>query len=390
MDPLDAALTPLTLTPPQVALLIGAAQGAMLSLASLLRHDENRTASRLFAAILFMLVLMMLGLVRGFSQGPAFPTAPPEDAPYFVLHASGVLPLVLGPLVYFYTRTSVDASYLYTPTRLLHALPALLHLSLLVPLLFVGGDLRADYVAHYTERGLYRSMIPGVPLGLIVTGSYVIAAFVWIRRFERHVTQVASFDVAQRVRWLKWFTGLVVVLIALLGVFRLRAPYQLLGAGALTTFMSTLTLIALVRPTVFHSIPPALRLTEEDARPEKYGTSQLTEAQKTSHLETLLQHFDADRPYLRTDLTLSEVADQIEVPQRYVSQVINEKLDQHFMDFVNGYRVEAAKTMLVDAAWAHLTIDGIAGEAGFNSRSAFYAAFKKATGTTPGAFRRAV
>ncbi|MEL7170714.1 MAG: helix-turn-helix domain-containing protein, partial [Bacteroidota bacterium] len=121
---------------------------------------------------------------------------------------------------------------------------------------------------------------------------------------------------------------------------------------------------------------------------EKYGTSQLTETQKATHLETLLQHFDTDRPYLRTDLTLREVADQIEVPQRYVSQVINEKLDQHFMDFVNGYRVEAAKTMLVDAAWAHLTIDGIAGEAGFNSRSAFYTAFKKATGTTPGAYRR--
>ncbi|MEO0740587.1 MAG: helix-turn-helix domain-containing protein [Bacteroidota bacterium] len=373
---------------PQGILLIGAAQGAMLSLASVLRPAENRTASRLLAGILFMLVLLMLALIRGFGQGPGLPTAPPEDVPYLMLHLSGVLPLLLGPLVYFYTRTSVDARYLYTPARLLHGLPALVHLSLLVPLLFVGADLRADYVTHYTERNLYRSMIPGVPLGLIVTVSYVLGAFVWIRRFEAHVTHVASFDVTQRVRWLKWFTGLMVVLMALLSVFRLRAPYQFLGASALTTFMSTLTLIALVRPTVFHSIPPALRLTDEDTRPEKYGASPLTETQKATYLETLLQHFDTDRPYLRTDLTLREVADQIEVPQRYVSQVINEKLDQHFMDFVNGHRVEAAKTMLVDTAWAHLTIDGIAGEAGFNSRSAFYTAFKKATGTTPGAFRR--
>lgn len=377
-----------SLNAPQIILLIGVVQGALLSLASVLRHDDNRTASRLFGGILLILVLLMLALVRGFAQGTGLPTSAPGNAPYAVLHMWGALALLLGPLVYFYTRTSVDASYLYTPTRLLHGLPALVHLSLLVPLLFVGADLRADYVEHYTERQLYRSMIPGVPLGLLVTCAYVLVSFVWIRRLETHVTQVSSFAVDQRVRWLRWFTGLMVVLMALLSVFTLRAPYQLLAASALTAFMSALTLIALVRPGVFHSIPPALRLTDEDTHPEKYSTSQLDEEQKNTHLKTLLQFFETDRPYLHPELTLREVAEQIGVPQRYVSQVINEKLDQHFMDFVNGYRVEAAKTMLVDSNWAHLTVDGIAGEAGFNSRSAFYAAFKKATGTTPGAFRR--
>ena len=331
---------------------------------------------------MMLLALLMLFASRRLSDMSL------ETAPYWAVHAWGALILVLGPLIYFYVRTSVDASYLFKGTRLLHFIPALLHLSLLVPLLLVDLELRAAYVETYLERELYRSLIPGVRLGFILTTFYALLSFWWVRRFEKHVLDTASFGDEQHVRWLKWFTGLIVLLLFLLGLFSLREPYQLLAAGAMTSFVSTLTFIALVRPQVFHGIATALKLPDEAKDAEKYRASHLDEAQKTLYLDTLLQFFEQEKPYLQQELTLREVAKQVNIPDRYVSQVVNEKLDKHFMDFVNGYRIEATQTMLLDPAWTHLSIDGIAAEAGFKSRSAFYTAFKKATGTTPAAFRK--
>ncbi|MEM6647025.1 MAG: helix-turn-helix domain-containing protein [Bacteroidota bacterium] len=367
---------------PQLIVLAGALQGLLLCVASFFWHRGNRTSNRLFGGVIGLLTLMMLAVSQGFGG------ATPRDAPYGVIHAWGALALLLGPMIYFYIRTSVDTHYLFKGSRLLHAVPALLHLTLLIPLLFVDADLRAAYVDSYIDRQLFRSAVPEIRIGFIVTSAYAVAAFIWIRRYETHITQVASFGDATRIRWLKWFTGLVVVLLFLLGLFAFPEAYRPFAAISLTAFMSTLVFIALVRPTVFHGIPSALRLTEETSSKAKYEGSQLDDTQKESHLAALLAHFDEQKPYLQQELTLRDVAAALSIPHRYVSQVVNEKLDQHFMDFVNSYRVEAAKQMLLAPEWQHLTIDGIAGEAGFKSRSAFYTAFKKVTGTTPGAFRK--
>ena len=69
-------------------------------------------------------------------------------------------------------------------------------------------------------------------------------------------------------------------------------------------------------------------------------------------------------------------------------QIINEKMGRNFLDFVNQYRVEEAKGMLTDENRNHLTVLSIAYDAGFNSKTAFYSAFKKQTGTSPTKYRK--
>lgn len=87
-------------------------------------------------------------------------------------------------------------------------------------------------------------------------------------------------------------------------------------------------------------------------------------------------------------MTLAQLAEQVNIPAHYVSQVINEKLATSFLDFVNGYRVKAAQAKLIDPKLSHYTILSIAYEAGFNSKSTFYTAFKKVTGMTPSQYRK--
>jgi AraC-like DNA-binding protein len=60
-----------------------------------------------------------------------------------------------------------------------------------------------------------------------------------------------------------------------------------------------------------------------------------------------------------------------------------------FFDYLNRYRIEHAKELLSGMHGQSGAILNIAFAVGFNSNSAFYAAFKKRVGQTPAQYRRA-
>ncbi|MEM9526772.1 MAG: helix-turn-helix domain-containing protein, partial [Bacteroidota bacterium] len=105
-----------------------------------------------------------------------------------------------------------------------------------------------------------------------------------------------------------------------------------------------------------------------------------------SHLADLMER---EKLYCNPRLSRRLVADRLGISEGYFSQLINEKLGVGFTDYVNNYRIQLARNMLLDPAFAAYSLAAIGLEAGFNSRSAFYRTFKKATGRTPGAFREA-
>lgn len=92
-------------------------------------------------------------------------------------------------------------------------------------------------------------------------------------------------------------------------------------------------------------------------------------------------------PYLEPSLTIQELANQIEMPVRDLSLLINHHLNQHFFDFVNEYRIQRAMKILKDPTKKELTILEILYEVGFNSKSSFNTAFKKYTNLTPTKYR---
>ncbi len=89
------------------------------------------------------------------------------------------------------------------------------------------------------------------------------------------------------------------------------------------------------------------------------------------------------RRYLDPDITLVDVAKELNTNTTYLSRIINSHFRTNFSQFVNEYRIKDARQMLIDEQFGHLSIEGIARSTGFNSKSAFNAAFKKITGVTP-------
>lgn len=112
--------------------------------------------------------------------------------------------------------------------------------------------------------------------------------------------------------------------------------------------------------------------------------------ERESHLAGLRTWMDTQKPYLDPVLTIEDLAGQLDVPVKVLSQVINESLGQNFFDFVNSYRVEEAKKLLANARDPKITVFEVMYQAGFNSKSSFNTAFKKNALTTPGAYKKKV
>jgi AraC-like DNA-binding protein len=115
----------------------------------------------------------------------------------------------------------------------------------------------------------------------------------------------------------------------------------------------------------------------------KYEGSRLSRPEKEEYLKKLTRCMENDKPYLVPSLTIRDLSEKLSIPQRYLSQIINEFLDRNFYDFVNGYRIEEAKKFISRSAESGKTILEILYEVGFNSKSAFNLAFKQHTGQTP-------
>ena len=90
--------------------------------------------------------------------------------------------------------------------------------------------------------------------------------------------------------------------------------------------------------------------------------------------------------YLDFDLKLNTVAEKLEQSIHHISQAINQNAKMSFPDFISSFRIQEAKKKLLESKPA--TIFAISLDVGFNSKAAFYTAFKKHTQMTPTEFKK--
>ncbi|OFX86911.1 MAG: hypothetical protein A2W99_04140 [Bacteroidetes bacterium GWF2_33_16] len=119
----------------------------------------------------------------------------------------------------------------------------------------------------------------------------------------------------------------------------------------------------------------------------QYSKSGLTDFEAVDIQQRLEKYMIDEKPYLDYDITLPKLAYSIETTPNKLSQVINEKYNLNFFDFINKYRITEFINLLNDPLNNDAKIMGLAYDCGFNSKSAFYNFFKKETSFTPTEYR---
>lgn len=210
-----------------------------------------------------------------------------------------------------------------------------------------------------------------------------------IRNYHRKIKdQMASIEEVD-LTWLRIlvigfsFIRFIAILIALSLIFsfQLHITIDFEALGLIANF-STMALIGFL---IFFSLGFSNIFSGiEQESPQSNSKETLDPALKN----TLLTHMKEKQPFLNHLLTLDVLARQIALPSRTLSQLINREFSLNFYEFINGYRIEESKRLLVDASSPKISVIEVMDRSGFNSKATFNTFFKKLTGLTPTQFRR--
>ncbi|WP_350289379.1 AraC family transcriptional regulator [uncultured Croceitalea sp.] len=120
----------------------------------------------------------------------------------------------------------------------------------------------------------------------------------------------------------------------------------------------------------------------------KYQDSQLDVKTASSLIQSIKNLFKDEELFLDSGLTLDKVAEKLKVSPRNLSQALNENEEKNFSEFVNSFRIEKAKKLLVSDAYSQEKIATVAYDCGFGNVTSFNLAFKAATKQTPSLYRK--
>ncbi len=119
----------------------------------------------------------------------------------------------------------------------------------------------------------------------------------------------------------------------------------------------------------------------------KYGDKRIGEKEARDLLARCNAVMEKERRYLDPSFKLADLAAAAGSTPHQVSQLLNDNLDQSFAGYLRAFRIRHAQSQILTEE--HLTLEAIGEEAGFGSKSTFYAAFREVTGTTPAQYRKA-
>jgi AraC-like DNA-binding protein len=375
----------------EASLLLGGVHSIALAIV-LGRRARNRRANRYLAALLGALALLLLdGALRARGVLLAHP------------HLIGItawVPFVLAPLMFLYVRemTAPDPAD-RLPWR--HFIVPAIYVVLLIATFFPRS---ASYKLGVT---LHDSvwLINATEVALLVYGiAYAIAALVLLHRHRAHVQQLYSNLRGVSLRWLFALAVLnAIVWIAALTAFILRftGVSHESAASAIVPIGSTFTVFVIgyfqlgqaeiyaplpsVLPAVVNASPPtASEPPVEAPKPPAYQRARLADEDAAAVEARIKAAMTERRLYQRAGLTLAELADEVGATPHEVSQVLSTRLQRNFYTFINEHRIEHLKVALTRTDRPVLDL---AFEAGFQSKSTFNTAFRKATGMTPREFR---
>ncbi|MFC1508983.1 helix-turn-helix domain-containing protein [Candidatus Omnitrophota bacterium] len=215
----------------------------------------------------------------------------------------------------------------------------------------------------------------------------MIVTLILLKKYSRRIKDCFSSLEKINLNWLWYITVMttsVWVLVFILNFSELLGVHSSKGVPipfSTAILIYTMGYLGLRQPEIFSGMSEAKEL-------KKYERSGLTQEKAQALLDNLIHVMETEKPFTDSNLKLSQLAHMLSITPNYLSQVINEKLQQNFFDFVNRYRIEEAKKLMTDSSQQHFTLLSIAYDVGFNSKSAFNASFKKHTRMTPSQFRK--
>jgi AraC-like DNA-binding protein len=303
-----------------------------------------------------------------------------------------------GPFLHLYVNALISSGKAFKRKLLLHFIPfACFILYLLVSSLFPGYSegIRMDHVARDVEPPLLFMLF--LMLTALSGPVYFVKSYILFRRLDISIANNFSFSENIDLDWLRklvYIFGAIwtsLVAVAIIHHVFLLFTMTFCTDGlflSLSAFVILIGYFGLKQREIFSHEPGSSNHGYVTESKVKYAGSGLKADAAKVYVDRLEHYMVSEKPFLDSNLSLPQLAGDLEIPSNQLSQIINESIGLNFFDFINRYRVEEVKKKIADPQFDSYSLLGIAFECGFNSKSAFNRIFKNSTGMTPGEYKR--
>ena len=318
--------------------------------------------------------------------------------------------LLVGPMLYFYVRGVLRDDYKFEKFDWLHFIPAFILLINILPHLFSSYA----YKLSFAERVLMNPaeilnnvnlFIPSVVnflsrpiIGLIYVG-ICIRLMLLKFKFEKPENKQSLLI----YRWLSLLifnTLLVYVSFLIFTIFSFQSldykiaevkGYYFLNLSLIGLVLFNLTLLFF--PNILYGLPQLDFLLPNRSKPstlepepKKLIKSFEISEEKLELLQDKIETYSLTKPYLNPDFSLSVMSASTDIPVHHLSYYFNEHLNVNFNTWKNDHKINFVIEQIEKGNNQLLTLDALAKQAGFVSRTTFLSAFKQKVGLTPTEF----
>lgn len=367
-------------------------------------------ADKWLSFFLLLCVLYIAPWMVGFAGW--YDTQPYRDVLFYVPFQHLYL---IGPVIFFYLQSLLNPSFRFGKKEMLHFIPGILYLLFSIVMVvtdklvlkryfFLANGADPDFDTWYQLSGLLSMLF------------YFILSLRYYTLYKKLMVQVISYADVVMFRWVRNFLMSFLLMLVVRAGFSLA---ELVIPGtyvsnwwyffvfaiifyyiAITGYSNSIETKIAFQPNLL-AYRPALLLNYADSVADDEAETEEAEViniesepakenNDPEEIQTwkqkLLQLMQQDKAYEDPELSLAEVAKQLQSNPSFISKMVNQGFGINFNDFVNRFRIEAVKEMILRGEQKKQTLLGIAFECGFNSKATFNRAFKKIAGQSPKEF----
>lgn len=350
----------------------------------LITKQKKNTADKILT-LWFFFALAHLIFITGYASGfiRQFPSFIGWELP---------LPFLHGPFLYLYILF-LSGQQRYRWAYLLHFIPAVLTSVLLA---FILPGIQSDQLMLSVYQPLFRVIIGGIMVSGVI---YVVLSLILLYRHRQNIRGQFSNTDKITLNWMRYLiSGMGVIWIVVIFMQSPRALYVAValfiffigyfGIRQTGIFSNPASVHSVVLPTTLEvmEVPEKNETITEVADRVKYEKTKLEDT-KAAEIQSRLEQLMKEQEYYKDpELTLGDLAKMLDINPGVLSQVINSKEGKNFYDYINTFRVEAFKQLLLEPESRQYTLLALAFECGFSSKTSFNRNFKKITQMSPSSY----
>ncbi|MEI8142560.1 MAG: helix-turn-helix domain-containing protein [Chitinophagia bacterium] len=318
--------------------------------------------------------------------------------------------LLAGPMLYFYVRGVLRDDFRFSKNDWLHFVPAIILLINIMPHLFSSFEYKLAFGDRvllnpaeilktnnlFLPSGFNFLIRPFIGLLYVI----ICIRLVFLKFKYENPEDKQSLLIYRWIILLIFNTLLVYVSFLVFTIFSFQTldyrmaevrGYYFLNVSLVGLVLFNTTLLFF--PNILYGLPQLdfllpNRLNPSDSEPEskKLVKSFEISVEKLQLLHDKIETFSLTKPYLNPDFSLSVMSASTDIPVHHLSYYFNEHLNVNFNTWKNDLKINFVIEQIEKGNNELLTLDALAKQAGFVSRTTFLNAFKQKVGSTPTEF----